>query len=110
MSDKISRLEQLAVKAQDAKVEESIEDTILDLVVYMAIFESGRTRNSMEQCTSVSRLIDFIESLESITVEPDTWFNDLQEELTEEVFSNEVKRYIVSFIKTMTLPTMNFKY
>lgn len=108
MSDKISRLEQLAVKAQDAKVEESIEDTILDLVVYMAIFESGRTRNSMEQCTSVSRLIDFIESLESITVEPDTWFNDLQEELTEEVFSNEVKRYIISFIKTMTLPTNEF--
>ena len=108
MSDKISRLEQLAIKEQDAKVEESIEDTILDLVVYMAIYESGKGLGTIENCSSVNRLIDFIESLESITRQPQLWFDELQQELTESVLSNEVKGYIVNFIKTMTLPTNEF--
>ena len=37
MADKIHRIEQLALKEHEAKVAESIEDTILDLVVYIAI-------------------------------------------------------------------------
>lgn len=108
MSDKISRLEQLAIKDQDAKVEESIEDTVLDLVVYLAIYESGKDRNTMESCSSVSRLLEFIECLEEITRHPEQWFNELQEEISEDVFSNAVKRYIIGFIKTMTLPANEF--
>ena len=34
MADKIHRIEQLALKENEPKVAESIEDTILDLVVY----------------------------------------------------------------------------
>ena len=58
MADKIHRIEQLALKQNEPKVAESIEDTILDLVVYMAIYDSGKNRDTMESLTSPSRLMD----------------------------------------------------
>lgn len=108
MSDKISRLEQLAIKEQDAKVEESIEDTILDLVVYMAIYESGKDRETMEQLSSPSRLIDLIENLEDIVLHPRDWFDELQNELGSDILEEHTLIYMVNYIKTMTLPTNEF--
>ena len=40
MADKIHRIENLMM-TNDAKVAESIEDTIFDLINYMAIYQSG---------------------------------------------------------------------
>ena len=108
MADKIHRVEQLAINAQDAKVAESIEDTILDLVVYMAIYESGKDRETMEQLSSPSRLIDLIENLEDIVLHPRDWFDELQSELGSDILEEHTLIYMVNYIKTMTLPTNEF--
>ena len=108
MPDKIHRVEQLAINAQDAKVAESIEDTILDLVVYMAIYESGKDRETMEQLSSPSRLIDLIENLEDIVLHPRDWFDELQNELGSDILEEHTLIYMVNYIKTMTLPTNEF--
>lgn len=108
MADKIHRVEQLAINAQDAKVAESIEDTILDLVVYMAIYESGKDRETMEQLSSPSRLIDLIENLEDIVLHPRHCFDELQGELGSDILGEHTLTYIVNYIKTMTLPTNEF--
>lgn len=108
MADKIHRVEQLAINAQDAKVAESIEDTILDLVVYMAIYESGKDRETMEQLSSPSRLIDLIENLEDIVLHPRDWFDELQGELGSDILEEHTLTYMVNYIKTMTLPTNEF--
>ena len=108
MADKIHRVEQLAINAQDAKVAESIEDTILDLVVYMAIYESGKDRETMEQLSSPSRLIDLIENLEDIVLHPRDWFDELQNELGSDILEEHTLIYMVNYIKTMTLPTNEF--
>lgn len=108
MADKIHRVEQLAINAQDAKVAESIEDTILDLVVYMAIYESGKDRETMEQLSSPARLIDLIENLEDIVLHPRDWFDELQNELGSDILEEHTLIYMVNYIKTMTLPTNEF--
>ena len=108
MADKIHRVEQLAINAQDAKVAESIEDTILDLVVYMAIYESGKDRETMEQLSSPARLIDLIENLEDIVLHPRDWFDELQGELGSDIPEEHTLIYMVNYIKTMTLPTNEF--
>ena len=108
MADKIHRVEQLAINAQDAKVAESIEDTILDLVVYMAIYESGKDRETMEQLSSPARLIDLIENLEDILLHPRDWFDELQGELGSDILEEHTLIYMVNYIKTMTLPTNEF--
>ena len=108
MADKIHRVEQLAINAQDAKVAESIEDTILDLVVYMAIYESGKDRETMEQLSSPSRLIDLIENLEDIVLHPRDWFDEIQNELGSDILEEHTLIYMVNYIKTMTLPTNEF--
>lgn len=108
MTDKIHRVEQLAINAQDAKVAESIEDTILDLVVYMAIYESGKDRETMEQLSSPARLIDLIENLEDIVLHPGDWFDQLQVELGSDILEEHTLIYMVNYIKTMTLPTNEF--
>ena len=102
MADKIHRIEQLALKQNEPKVAESIEDTILDLVVYMAIYESGKTRTSMESLTSPSRLIDLIETLEDIVLNPLGWFDELQDELGSDILEEYTLEYIVNYIKVMT--------
>lgn len=102
MADKIHRIEQLALKQNEPKVAESIEDTILDLVVYMAIYESGKSRTSMESLTSPSRLIDLIEALEGIVLNPLDWFDELQEELGSDILEEYTLEYIVNYIKAMT--------
>ena len=102
MADKIHRIEQLALKQNEPKVAESIEDTILDLVVYMAIYESGKTRTSMESLTSPHRLIDLIETLEDIVLNPSDWFDELQEELGSDILEEYTLEYIVNYIKVMT--------
>lgn len=102
MADKIHRIEQLALKQNEPKVAESIEDTILDLVVYMAIYDSGKNRDTMENLTSSSRLMDLIEALESIVVNPLEWFNDLQYELGSDILEEYTLEYIVNYIKVMT--------
>lgn len=101
MADKIHRIEQLALKQNEPKVAESIEDTILDLVVYMAIYDSGKNRDTMENLTSSSRLMDLIEALESIVVNPLEWFNDLQYELGSDILEEYTLEYIVNYIKVM---------
>ena len=102
MADKIHRIEQLALKQNEPKVAESIEDTILDLVVYMAIYESGKSRTSMESLTSPSRLIDLIEALEGIVLNPSDWLDELQEELGSDILEEYTLEYIVNYIKVMT--------
>ena len=102
MADKIHRIEQLALKQNEPKVAESIEDTILDLVVYMAIYDSGKNRDTMESLTSPSRLIDLIETLEDIVSQPNCWFNELQDELGSGILEEYTLEYIVNYIKVMT--------
>lgn len=102
MADKIHRIEQLALKQNEPKVAESIEDTILDLVVYMAIYESGKNRTSMESLTSPSRLIDLIEALEDIVLNPLDWFDEIQGELGSDILEEYTLEYIVNYIKVMT--------
>lgn len=102
MADKIHRIEQLALKQNEPKVAESIEDTILDLVVYMAIYESGKGRTTMENLTSPSRLMDLIEALEHIVLNPLECFDELQEELGSDILEEYTLEYIVNYIKVMT--------
>lgn len=102
MADKIHRIEQLALKQNEPKVAESIEDTILDLVVYMAIHESGKGRTTMENLTSPSRLMDLVEALEDIALHPSDWLNELQEELGSDILEGYTLNYIVNYIKVMT--------
>ena len=102
MADKIHRIEQLALKQNEPKVAESIEDTILDLVVYMAIYESGKGRDTMEQLSSPSRLVELIENLEDIALHPSDWLDELQEELGSDILEEYTLEYIVNFIKVMT--------
>ena len=102
MADKIHRIEQLALKQNEPKVAESIEDTILDLVVYMAIHESGKGRTTMERLTAPSRLTDFIEALEYIVLNPLECFDELQEELGSDILEEYTLEYIVNYIKVMT--------
>lgn len=101
MADKIHRIEQLALKQNEPKVAESIEDTILDLVVYLAIYESGKNRTTMESLTSPSRLMDLIEALENIVLNPLDCFDELQEELGSDILEEYTLEYIVNFIKVM---------
>ena len=102
MADKIHRIEQLALKQNEPKVAESIEDTILDLVVYMAIYDSGKNRDTMESLTSPSRLMDLIEVLEYIAVHPSDWLDALQDELGSDILEEYTLEYIVNYIKVMT--------
>lgn len=102
MADKIHRIEQLALKQNEPKVAESIEDTILDLVVYMAIYESGKDRDTMEQLSSTSRLVELIENLEDIALHPSDWLDGLQEELGSDILEEYTLEYIVNYIKAMT--------
>lgn len=102
MADKIHRIEQLALKQNEPKVAESIEDTILDLVVYMAIYDSGKNRDTMESLTSPSRLMDLIEAIEHIVLNPLECFDELQEELGSDILEEYTLEYIVNFIKVMT--------
>lgn len=102
MADKIHRIEQLALKQNEPKVAESIEDTILDLVVYLAIYESGKNRTTMESLTSPSRLMDLIEALEDIVLNPLDCFDELQEELGSDILEEYTLEYIVNYIKVMT--------
>ena len=101
MADKIHRIEQLALKQNEPKVAESIEDTILDLVVYLAIYESGKHRTTMESLTSPSRLMDLIEAIEHIVLNPLECFDELQEELGSDILEEYTLEYIVNFIKVM---------
>lgn len=101
MADKIHRIEQLALKQNEPKVAESIEDTILDLVVYMAIYESGKGRTTMESLTSPSRLMDLVEAIEHIVLNPLECFDELQEELGSDILEEYTLEYIVNFIKVM---------
>ena len=102
MADKIHRIEQLALKQNEPKVAESIEDTILDLVVYMAIHESGKGRSTTENLTAPSRLMDLVEALEDIALHPSDWLNELQEELGSDILEGYTLNYIVNYIKVMT--------
>ena len=102
MADKIHRIEQLALKQNEPKVAESIEDTILDLVVYMAIYDSGKNRDTMESLTSPSRLMDLVEAIEHIVLNPLECFDELQEALGSDILEEYTLEYIVNFIKVMT--------
>ena len=100
MADKVHRIEQLALKENEPKVAESIEDTILDLIIYMAIYESGKDFE-LEECSSVRRLLDLIECIDDIATYPELGLKALQEQLGKEILQDFTLRYIVNYIKTM---------
>lgn len=102
MADKVHRIEQLALKQNEPKVLESIEDTILDLVVYMAIYDTGKERRNMEMLTSASRLCDLIDTIEDIAQYPLESFQDLQLRLGEEILSDFTVEYMTNYIKVLT--------
>lgn len=101
MADKIHRIEQLAIRQNEPKVAESIEDTVLDLVVYMAIYESGKDRDCIESLSSPSRLLELIECLEEIATHPKVWLEDLQKELDKDILSDYTLNYIMNFIEAV---------
>ena len=68
----------------------------------MAIYESGKSRTSMESLTSPSRLIDLIEALEGIVLNPLDWFDEIQGELGSDILEEYTLEYIVNYIKVMT--------
>lgn len=102
IADKIHRVEQLALKQNEPKVAESIEDTILDLVVYMAIYSSGKDRTTMEQMTSPARLCDLIDELADIGQYPLENLYDLQQEIGKEILQDYTVEYISNYIKVLT--------
>ena len=101
IADKIHRVEQLALKQNEPKVAESIEDTILDLVVYMAIYSSGKDRTTMEQMTSPARLCDLIDELADIGQYPLENLCDLQQEIGKEILQDYTIEYIANYIKVL---------
>lgn len=101
IADKIHRVEQLALKQNEPKVAESIEDTILDLVVYMAIYSSGKERTTMEQMTSPARLCDLIDELADIGQYPLENLYDLQQEIGKEILQDYTVEYITNYIKVL---------
>lgn len=101
IADKIHRVEQLALKQNEPKVAESIEDTILDLVVYMAIYSSGKDRTTMEQMTSPARLCDLIDELADIGQYPLENLYDLQQEIGKEILQDYTIEYIANYIKVL---------
>lgn len=101
IADKIHRVEQLALKQNEPKVAESIEDTILDLVVYMAIYSSGKDRTTMEQMTSPARLCDLIDELADIGQYPLENLYDLQQEIGKEILQDYTVEYITNYIKVL---------
>lgn len=101
IADKIHRVEQLALKQNEPKVAESIEDTILDLVVYMAIYNSGKDRTTMEQMTSPARLCDLIDELADIGQYPLENLYDLQQEIGKEILQDYTVEYITNYIKVL---------
>lgn len=101
IADKIHRVEQLALKQNEPKVAESIEDTILDLVVYMAIYSSGKDRTTMEQMTSPARLCDLIDELADIGQYPLENLCDLQQEIGKEILQDYTVEYITNYIKVL---------
>lgn len=101
IADKIHRVEQLALKQNEPKVAESIEDTILDLIVYMAIYSSGKDRTTMEQMTSPARLCDLIDELADIGQYPLENLYDLQQEIGKEILQDYTIEYITNYIKVL---------
>lgn len=101
IADKIHRVEQLALKQNEPKVAESIEDTILDLVVYMAIYSSGKDRTTMEQMTSPARLCDLIDELADIGQYPLENLYDLQQEIGKDILQDYTVEYITNYIKVL---------
>lgn len=101
IADKIHRVEQLALKQNEPKVAESIEDTILDLVVYMAIYSSGKDRTTMEQMTSPARLCDLIDELSDIGQYPLENLYDLQQEIGKDILQDYTVEYITNYIKVL---------
>ena len=99
--NKIHRVEQLALKQNEPKVAESIEDTILDLVVYMAIYSSGKDRTTMEQMTSPARLCGLIDELADIGQYPLENLYDLQQEIGKEILQDYTVEYITNYIKVL---------
>lgn len=102
MADKIHRIEHLALKQNEPKVAESIEDTILDLIIYMAIWESGIDRTDIECCTSTSRLIELIECLDCTAQHPKDALEELQNDIGKEILNDFTLDYIANFIESMT--------
>lgn len=102
MADKIHRIEQLALKENEPKVAESIEDTILDLVVYIAIYNSGKERTTMAQMTSASRLCDLIDELTEIAQYPLEVLFDIQQLLGNQILPDFTVEYISNYLKVLT--------
>ena len=73
MSDKINRFNALVGKEETAKVAESLDDTVMDLVNYMAMYYSD-----LKAVNSLSQLAD---NLVKILVSPKSWLERLSREV-----------------------------
>lgn len=97
MADKVSRLNQLLYKGDAPEVMESVEDTLLDLVVYMAIYHSRR--DTLEGCSSPGRLCDLICNLDAILSEIDVAIDELQKMLSREILSDKLKEDMIVMLQ-----------
>ena len=73
MSDKINRFNALVGKEETAKVAESLDDTVMDLVNYMAMYYSD-----LKAVNSLSQIAD---NLVNILVSPKSWLERLSREV-----------------------------
>lgn len=73
MSDKINRFNALVGKEETAKVAESLDDTVMDLVNYMAMYYSD-----LEAVNSLSQIAD---NLAKILTSPKAWLKRLSEDV-----------------------------
>ena len=73
MSDKINRFNALVGKEETAKVAESLDDTVMDLVNYMAMYYSD-----LEAVNSLSQIAD---NLANILSNPKVWLKRLSEDV-----------------------------
>lgn len=90
ISDKINRLKSLRTK--EAKVQESIEDTVKDLINYWGIHKS------ME---SNSKLKDFVQAITQLVTSPRQTLREVQEQLSTKILDDDTHSYIAQLIESI---------
>lgn len=90
ISDKINRLKSLRTK--EAEVQESIEDTVKDLINYWGIHKS------ME---SNSKLKDFVQAITQLVTSPRQTLREVQEQLSTKILDDDTHSYIAQLIESI---------
>lgn len=90
ISDKINRLKSLRTK--EAEVQESIEDTVKDLINYWGIHKS------ME---STSKLKDFVQAITQLVTSPRQTLRELQKQLSTKILDDDTHSYIAQLIESI---------